>query len=251
MENLCQKIRGCEDHWRELFAVSKPFNEKLIRWDNSRLRDQYTTNAFCSDVALSREDVQQTYDYQKEKKLDFLQFMCRVPMDRELADEFGLQEELVLTMTLQNGTEQWRENKNIVIRDVQTDKIADDIITFYLKQEEEALKQSDYAYRQILQDMDAAKVYPEYHWLAAYQDGKIVAICHVLCYGGCVEIDDLMVAPEARKQYIATTLLKYAAQQFEGIKYLHADDHGTAKNIYSRLGFVTVDRCWEYRRVWK
>ena len=98
--------------------------------------------------------------------------------------------------------------------------------------------------------MDAAATYPEYHWLAAYLHGEIAGICHVLSYAGCVEIDDLVVDESFRNQYVATTILKYAAQHFDGIKYLHADAEGTAKQLYEKLGFTQVDLCWEYRKIW-
>ena len=245
------KIRECEDHWRELFAGKLPFQEGIMRWHNENMNDQYTTNTFFTEQELQREDLQEAESYQREQELFFLQLMCRKPMKPELVQEFSLREELVLTMKLQDVSSCWKENAKVLIKDVQKEAIEKDIISFHLRQEAEALKQSDYAKRQILQDMDAAKKHPEYHWLAAYLEDKVVGICHVLCYSDCVEIDDLVVDEAFRKQYIATTILKYAAENFEGIKYLHADAEGTAKQMYEKLGFVTVDYCWEYRKKWK
>ena len=251
MRNLLESIRRCEDHWRELFAQKRSFNSAMVRWHNPKLTDQYTTNAFCSKTALSRQDVAQAYAYQQEQGLHFLQFMCRQPMDKSTAEAFGLKENLVLTMALLQGDpDDWKQNPDVIIRDIQEEDIAGEIIAFHLEQEMDALLESDYALRQIYQDMDAAKEHPEYHWLAAYKDGKVVAICHALCHSGCVELDDLVVAPDARKQYIATTLFAYAVQKFRGLAYLHADEDDTPKELYQRLGFVTVDRCWEYRRLW-
>ena len=247
MSDLILRIRSCEDHWRELFAVSLQFNERMVRWNNESMSDQYTTNAFCSDVELTLADVQAAYDEQQSRGLHFLQLMCRKPLSAEIAERFSLREELVLTMAYDGCAEVWNSHPNLLIKDVQQDDIADAIIAFHLKQEAEALKKSDYAKRQILQDLAAAKKHPEYHWLAAYLDGEMVGLCHVLCHANCVEIDDLVVDEAARKQYVATTILKYIVENFEGSKYLHADAEGSSRTIYENLGFVIIDRCWEYR----
>ncbi len=250
MNKQREKIRSCEDHWRELFAQKNLFLEGVFRWHNETMNDQYTTNTFFSDRAFNYDDVQKAETYQLENNLHFLQLMCREPLASELVQAFALNEELVLTMALQGSSEHWKYNDSVRIKDVQYDNISDDLIAFHLKQESEALKKSDYAKRQILQDMKAAEKHPEYHWLAAYQNEKIVGICHALTYQDCVEIDDLVVDEAARNQYVATTILKYIAEHFEGIKYLHADAEGTAKQLYEKLGFVVVDHCWEYRKIW-
>lgn len=250
MNKDVQAIRCCEDRWRELFAVRQPFRDGIIRWNNKNLCDQYTTNTFFSEQELCRDDVQAAERYQKEHDLSFLQLMCRKPLKAELVQEFSLKEELVLTMQLKGESCHWKENALVQIKDVQYDDIEQELINFHLQQEAEALKQSDYAKRQILQDMEAAKKHPEYHWLAAYLHGEIAGICHVLSCAGCVEIDDLVVDESFRNQYVATTILKYAAEHFDGIKYLHADADGTSKQLYEKLGFTQVDLCWEYRKVW-
>ncbi len=242
-----ENIRRCEDYWRELFAEKLPFNDCFDRWYNPNLPDQYTTNAFFPKGAVTAEALAEAYAYQRD--LGFLQLMCKEPLDRALAEEFQLKENIVLTMALLGGNpDQWQENKTISIADVQEQDISEDIIAFQVAQED---GESDYPLRAITQDMKAAAAYPEYHWLAAYQNGDVAAVCHALCYSGCVEIDDLVVAPAARKQYIATSLLKYIAEHFEGQLYLHADEDDTPRDLYSRLGFEVVDKCWEYRRLWK
>ncbi len=241
------KIRVCEDHWRELFAEKKPFNDCLDRWYNSKLMDQYTTNAFFPIKTVTENALDEAFEYQKD--LGFLQLMCREPLDKALIDKFQLKENVVLTMALTSGNHlEWQENKNISIVDIQDKNISDDIIAFQVAQED---MDGDYPLRAIKQDMKAAAIHKEYHWLAAYHNGEVVAICHALCYSDCVEIDDLVVAPSVRKQYIATTMLKYIAENFVGQLYLHADEDDTPREIYSRLGFEIVDRCWEYRRLWK
>ncbi len=243
-----EKIRRCEDHWRELFAEKRSFNANLDRWYNSNLPDQYTTNAFFPKAEISREDVERAYEYQLEQNLNFLQFMCRQPIKKEIVEEFALEENIVLTMAVEHPDyEQWKTNPNVLIKDVQSDDISKELIRFHIEQED---SNSDYPARSIRQDMDAAAKFPEYHWLAAYLQGEMVAICHALCFADCVEIDDLVVTPKARKQYIATTILRYIAEHFCGTLYLHADEDDTPKNIYKKLGFSVVDRCWEYRRTW-
>ncbi len=247
MSDLVSKIRRCEDHWRELFAKPLCFQNNMIRWHNAAMDDQYTTNAFCSEDEQTWEDVQAAYTEQLNRGLYFLQLMCRKPLRADIVEHFNLREELVLTMALQGTADHWRTLDDLVIKDVQQDDIAEEIVAFHLKQEAEALKKSNYAKRQIIQDINAAEKYPEYHWLAAYLEGEMVGLCHVLCYDGCVEIDDLVVDEKARNRYVATTILRYIAEHFDGVKYLHADAEGTSRHLYEKLGFTVVDRCWEYR----
>ena len=243
-----KQIRLCEDHWRELFAEKRSFNEHLDRWYNPKLPDQYTTNAFFPKVAVSREDVAQAYAYQLKQQPGFLQFMCREPMDQAIAEEFQLKENIVLTMAVDAPDfPQWKNNAALIIKDVQSEDIAGEIMEFHIRNEG---GESDYPARSIRQDMEAAAEYPEYHWLAAYLNEELVAICHALCFAGCVEIDDLFVAPQARGQYVATSMLRYIAEHFSGTLYLHADEDDTPRFLYKKLGFAVVDRCWEYRRTW-
>ena len=243
-----EKIRRCEDHWRELFAEKRPFNANLDRWHNQKLTDQYTTNAFFPKKVLCRQDVAEAYAFQQKQTPCFLQIMCRQPMDRSIMQDFALEETVVQTMAVkQPDCSLWKNNPLVIIKDVQIDDIAEELIRFSIEQE---CRDSDYFVRAMRQDMDAARQFPEYHWFAAYLNGEIVGICHGLDFAGCVEIDDLVVAPQARKQYVATTLLRHIAENFSGIVYLHADEDDTPKQIYEKMGFIVVDRCWEYRRTW-
>ena len=165
--------------------------------------------------------------------------------------QFALKENIVITMALQNGNpSQWKQNADIVIKDVQTDNIAADIIAFHVEQEQEEFGDNDYPLRQMASDMECVKSNPAYHWICACEKGELLGICHAFCHSGCVEVDDLVVTAKARRRNIATTMLRYIAEHFDGQCYLHADADGMSKAIYEKMGFVPVDTCWEYRKIW-
>lgn len=56
---------------------------------------------------------------------------------------------------------------------------------------------------------------------------------------------------EVRKQYIATTLMKYVAENFDGLIYVHAAINRTPKDMYAKMGFEIVETSYEYFMEWE
>ena len=48
---------------------------------------------------------------------------------------------------------------------------------------------------------------------------------------------------------MATTLLAYIVEMFDEKVYLHADAMDTPKDMYIKMGFHPIDRCYEYNYV--
>lgn len=61
-----------------------------------------------------------------------------------------------------------------------------------------------------------------------------------------LEGDGLIVDPDARGRYVATTLLAGIAERLGGQVYLHADRDDTPRRMYEAMGFVTLDELYEY-----
>ena len=81
-------------------------------------------------------------------------------------------------------------------------------------------------------------------------DGKVVGACYAFAKCGYVVMDSLIVNEEARKQYVATTLMKYIAEHFEEQMFLHADADDSPKDMYAKMGFEVVDSLFEYCKIW-
>lgn len=248
--DLLNKIHACENSWYAMLGEKKTFNKNMDRWHNDVVSDRYDCNAFIPHGTLTSADIEEAFTYQKERGDDFIQFFCKKPLEKALAEKYQLEENIVITMALQNAEpDSWKRNDSIVIKDVQSHDIAAEILAFHLEQEKEEFGDSDFPLRSMTQDLKATKENPNYHWIAAYLGDEVVGLCHALCHSDCVEVDDLVVASHVRKQYVATTMFCYIAEHFKGQLYLHADEDDTPKEMYAKMGFTTVDTCWEYRRV--
>ena len=78
---------------------------------------------------------------------------------------------------------------------------------------------------------------------------KVIAICDACFAFGVVGVDGLLVEEAYRHQYVASNLLKFIAFYYQCPIYLHADDEETPKEIYAKLGFVTVSKGYEYLKL--
>lgn len=69
---------------------------------------------------------------------------------------------------------------------------------------------------------------------------------HYSYYYNVVVIDGLLVKKEFRHKGIATSKLGYVALYYKCPIYLHADNDEAPKKIYEKLGFVTIEKYYEY-----
>ena len=76
--------------------------------------------------------------------------------------------------------------------------------------------------------------------LIAVQNGKVVATCRLVFVGSTVQFSRLAVAREARRQHIATALLRAADEQTlaggANRLVLHAQTY--ARSLYDQAGYV-------------
>jgi len=264
MDDLRQKIRRCEAGWFSLFSTLEDFSPQLCRRRNLRLPQQQDVNAFVpkEGVPLTLAALEAALAAQKREGLRFLRLNSRQALPLDWKEVLGLEEELILSMALLEGDpEQWKRNPAVTVRDSKSCDLREALLDFdrqqaaYLRQlfpprAGEPDSEEEPAEARSLQDLDVSERTPDFHFLGAFLDGRLAGKCRVFCREGCAELDDLVTAPWARKQYVATTLLAHAAENFPGQLYLHASADDTPKELYARLGFVTVDRCWEYKKLW-
>lgn len=246
-----QKLRRAEDRWRELSAVRKPFNAHLDRWHNSALPDEYDSNQFIPIGEINYDDIQQAMDYQKAQNLRFLKIDSREPLPQALCQHFVLEESCCLTMALLNpNPSSWKRNPKVEIHSTKTHDIGKELVDFCVRMWGPDIDM-DFVRRQTEHYVKRSKTEEGFAYFAAFLDGKIAGCCYVLRRDGLVELDGLIVDPDVRKQYVASSLLAYAAEQLEGILYLHADKEDTPKDMYAKMGFEIVDSLYEYVSVWK
>lgn len=251
MENTAKMIRETNTYGIAMQAVQKPFNAHLKRWHQESNPEDYNRNFFTADGPLTMEDVAEALECQKKLGVHHFLLKMSQPLDEAIVERFGLEPDHSYIMALreQEKSREWKTNPKIVVKDCQKEDMYADILAHSVNKA--APKWKELVCISMTKALEEAKAHPEYHWLEAYLDGKIVGDCYILCHNGCIELDDLNVDKEVRKQYIATTLMKYVAENFDGLIYVHAAINRTPKDMYAKMGFEIVDSLYEYVSVWK
>lgn len=248
MEYILQGIHQTNNYERRLFqAKLEHYNPRLDRWYSELRPDQVNNNFFTPTAPVNCADIDTAIDIQKRRGLKYVMFRMPTPMDAEIKALFPFEEDKTYVMALlQDTAPEWKQNHEIEIRDIQTSDISADLLD--VSSIPEAYQAS--ALRNINMALNIAKENPDYHWLCAYKDGRCVGTVYALCHNGYVEMDDLWVEKDQRNQYIATTLMKFIAQQFGGILYLHAAADATPRHMYARMGFEIVETVYDYYLEW-
>ena len=251
MKNLLQNNHEANPYGIGMKAILKPFNAHLMRWYNDDNPEHYNQNFYTATAPLTREDIATALDHHKQIGAHHLLLKTQGPLDDKIVEEFELEADHTYIMALQDKSKSkdWKTNECIVVKDIGNADIFD---VFY----EHAVSACPEKYREqvaisMSEALNECKTHPEYRWFAAYKDGKVVGDCYALCYNGVLELDDLSVDKEHRKQYIATTIMKYIADHFDEVIYLHAAVNKTPKDMYAKMGFEILETSYEYFKEWE
>lgn len=248
IQSILKGIHAAKDYERQLFGAEKRrFNENLSHWVSQMRPDHADNNCYIPDGILTTDDIQAAIDANVERGLPYILFSMNRPMEDACLKRYALDLDRTYVMVMKDDrSHQWQYNDAIQIRDIQNADIRKDIMDVSdVPQQYRAA-----ACRNMQMVVDVAKTHPNYHWLCAYKDSKKVGSAYAMEYNGFVEIDDLWVDEAFRHQKIATTIMKYIADHTHGILYLHASADGTPKDMYSQMGFETVETIYEYYMEW-
>ncbi len=225
-------IRSTEEDMAMLFSVRRSFSEHLKRWEDNELPDKYDHNCFEYSAQPTREEFEKAIGFQKERGDIFIKLEGDFPLE----DDFGLTPGVTVTMKLEGGTEDWKTNDEIEIREPSYKDIKDLELKHF-----GPLYGEDFAVRNL------NRLYEHLNYRGAYIGEKPVGAYYFFSSKGFTCIDGLLTDRDYRHRYIATTLLKHAVKEAAGnVVFLHADDDDTPKEMYEKLGFREVDRLYEY-----
>ena len=239
-------LRNADDAFDKIFSIETRFSEHLYKQSDAQLPDMYDHNAFVVDGIPSVEELKVAQSFQKENGKDFLKINSNVKLPAEFLEQFGLEEDRTDTMLLEKGyLGTWKRNPRVLIKNLKHDDIADDILNVELQNYGEDYGE-DFVKRKMRRYLAASENNDNFYYFGAYIDGEIVGACYAFDSHGYVCVDGLAVNRPFRKQYVATTLLAHVAEMFGERVYLHADAEDTPKDMYRRMGFYTVDTCFEY-----
>ena len=249
MNDLVQRIRRTNDYERRIHgAMRMHLTPRMDKWVNDALPDKYNNNFFAPLTDITAPEIDASVALQRKENHSGLMIRMQQRMDEALTRRYGFEEAItdIMALTDASSAALWRENPAVTIRDNQQE----DMTAAMLDVSTTPPEYRTAALRSMKQAVQVSKKHPEYHWLFACLDGKPVGRCYILCRSGVIEMDDLEVHKEYRGQYIATTLMKHIAHNFEGTFYLHADCAATVHDMYARMGFVTVDTVYDYYLEW-
>ena len=247
------RIRKAEQSFKQLFSQKRAFSEHMEKWQDDDLYDMYDHNQFVPllDDPTGKE-LEQAIAYQRQLGRGFLKIDTREKLDEALIKCFSLEECCTETMLLRNKKEnmaRWKSNPDVIIYDsasgdVLADLLKIDIETFASDYGEDFIRRRDARYVKKAMEISG------FHYYVAYLDGKPAGVCYAYAIDGYVVMDALVVREAFRKRYVATTLMKHIASQFKEEMFLHADADDTPKEMYRKMGFETVDKLYEYLKMW-
>jgi len=210
------------------------------------LPDMYDHNAFVTNGMPTKKELEEAENYQKKHDADFLKINSKIKLPNEWIEDFRLEEDLTYTMLLEKGyAEKWKTNASVTVKCLKQEDIRTDILDVELQTYGSDYGE-DFVRRKMRRYLDMSESQEDFYYFGAYLHGQTAGACYAFVTDGWVCIDGLAVIPEFRHQYVATTLLAHIARLFEERLYLHADAADTPKNMYAKMGFRTVDSCYEY-----
>lgn len=245
-KEILEAIQNAEHAFDMLFFHEIPFSAHLHKQNDPELPDMYDHNAFIAIGTPSIEELTAAETFQKENGNDFFKINSTEALSPELIQAFHLEEDRTDTMLLEKGhAATWKRNPSVIVKNMKTDDIADDIVSVELATYGEDYGE-DFVRRKMQRYLAVSKRTDNFYYFGAYIDGKIAGACYAFDHHGYVCIDGLAVKEAFRKQYVATTLLAHIADTFGERLYLHADAMDTPKDMYLRMGFRPIDTNFEY-----
>lgn len=245
-EEILQAIREAENAFDKLFSCEIPFSAHLHKQQDTELPDMYDHNAFIINGTPSIAELTDAQAFQKANGDDYFKINSNEALAPEIIKLFRLEEDRTYTMLLEKGHyNTWKRNPRVVIKNLKTTDIADDILSVEL-QNYGVDYGEDFVKRKMQRYLTMSKRTDNFYYFGAYIDGKIAGACYAFDSHGYVCIDGLAVNEAFRRQYVSTTLLAHIADTFGERLYLHADAEDTPKEMYLRMGFRPVYASFEY-----
>lgn len=245
-ETLRAALRKQEESRARLFSERTPFSTHLRKWTDALLPDMYDHNTFEIVGVPEAAELLAAREHQIAAGAGFLKLEGDEPLPPELVRSCGFEVSCTLTMALtprMHGA--WRKNASVDIADVKERDITADILALELRNYGAAYGE-DFTERKTSRYCGVARRDEKFHYFGAYTDGHIAGACWAFCSDGYTGVDGLIVDPEARGRYVATTLMACVADRLGGRMYLHADRDDTPRRMYENMGFRAVDELYEY-----
>lgn len=247
---LREEIRKHEDEFLNVFCTSFDFSDAFIKYEDDLIPLMWDHHRFTAKTGqICGQDIKGAVRYQKEQGCNYLQINSRVPLPRQLTETFQLQEAVTITMVKPGERDSlppsFHVNPQVVIKDIQTHQIEQDLLAIQLKNYQEVYG-GDFIKQLVSAFARKAREDKRLHYLGAYLNDKICGYCYYFDDGRYKVLDGLTVNEETRYQYVASSLIAYVFAASDSLMYLHADRDDTPRQMYQKMGFEAMDTLFEY-----
>jgi RimJ/RimL family protein N-acetyltransferase/ribosomal protein S18 acetylase RimI-like enzyme len=87
------------------------------------------------------------------------------------------------------------------------------------------------------------------HWVAAFEGDRIASWCQVRSRGGIAQIEDVNTIRQLRRRGHGRAVVQHAVDEARAtheLVYLEALEEDWPRELYAKLGFETIDRCYHH-----
>lgn len=236
------------DLFCDFFPVYLEKDKKCIRYFDNGLKGMYDHNFYVlKDVTLKDfEQFKTVKDIRGENHIK-ISSSNKIP----LLLENGFIESVILTMV--NGDYKSinpKNNYSITFKNVRenpdiiNDVIANEILCYgNVYGISFCIKRWNHYFNNINEGNNGLNIF------ACYYGNTFVGSCYTFYSDGVVALDALITVEEHRNEYIASNLIKHIANFYQCPIYLHADEEETAKELYKKLNFVTIETTYDYLKI--
>lgn len=246
------KINKNEKGITNLFSTSVSFDfngHKIERFFDRKLPDMYYHNFTISPVEIDDKLLEKILKIKEENN----EKHCKIslPFSTKYLIFKGFKQEITLTMVKENyDSFNVVENGFVKFSSVRKNpEYINDVIAIEIEYYGEYYG-IDFCVRRWNRYFDKIREGDNgLNLFVALFNKQVIGYCYTFYSDGVVGLDGLLVKKEFRNQYVASNLIKHVANFYKCPIYLHADEEDTPKIMYEKLGFVTINKSYDYLKL--
>lgn len=248
-QKIINKVFNNEQSLIDLFCehqIVSVNDRSLIRYYDDLIKDMYDHNFSSFDSEINEDIYQKIIELQKQRNEGHISVHLPVPSLFLKAKGYG--EEVLLTM-LQTDYDYFDipsceaiSFSNIKDNPLYMNQIIEIERHYYGKGfgDEFIIRCLNNRYNKIKENNNG------FNYFFALKGNEVIGYAYTYYFDDVVSLDGLLVKENYRHQYVASNLIKHIVSFYNCPIYLHADDSETAKEMYKKLGFVTIDTNYAY-----
>ena len=248
IESVYKNETSLVELFSDAYWVVLKNNNWVIRYVDKGLPGMYDHNFWSLDN-LEEDDIEAITTLHTLKRENHIKISSNKPLP--LLEKYGFENEIILTMlnkdykSINPKSNYLIEYKNVKDNEeIINDVIATEII-YYGKSYgiSFCVRRWNHYFNKIKEGNNGLNIF------ACYYGNRIAGYCYTYYSDGVVGLDGLLVVEEFRNMYVASNLIKYVANFYSCPIYLHASEDETAKELYKKLNFVTINKTYDYLKI--